>query len=83
MLDEETRKKENAKRQDEYRKRNIKEGTDQRLNVILDQETKLALERMAKHYGVTNKELLNRVLLAAQKKLVASLDDTQKVEYYK
>ncbi len=56
MLEE--KKKDNAKRQAEYRKRHIKEGSDQRLNVILDLDVKLALERMAKFHGVSNKSLL-------------------------
>ena len=60
---QEIKKKDNAKRQAEYRKRHMKEGSDQRLNVILGLDAKLALERMAKHGGVTNKSLLERVLL--------------------
>ena len=70
----ETQKKANAKRQAEYRKLHIKEGTDQRLNVILDLQAKLALERMAKLQRVSNKELLERVLLAAQSQLLADMD---------
>ncbi len=74
-------KKDNAKRQAEYRKRHIKDGSDQRLNVILELQAKLALDRMAKHYGSSNKELLERVLLEAQSKLIAIMDGEQKTRY--
>lgn len=77
----ETQKKANAKRQAEYRKLHIKEGTDQRLNVILDVKAKQALERMAKQAGVSNKELLERVLLAAQSELLADMDAQQQARY--
>ena len=77
----ERQKKDNAKRQAEYRKRHIKEGSDQRLNVILGLDTKLALDRMARHFGVSNKELLERVLLERQSQLVANMDGEQKTRY--
>lgn len=78
----ESQKKANAKRQAEYRKRHIKEGSDQRLNVILDVKAKQALERMAQQAGVSNKELLERVLLAAQDELLAQMNDEQQTRYY-
>ena len=78
----ESLKKANAKRQSEYRKRHIKDGSDQRLNVILDLQAKLALERMAKHYGVSNKELLERVLLETQSQLMADMDGEQQTRYF-
>lgn len=78
----ESQKKDNAKRQAEYRKRHIKEGSDQRLNVILDLQAKLALERMAKLQGVSNKELLERVLLETQSQLLANMNDEQQNRYY-
>ena len=77
----ETQKKANAKRQAQYRKLHIKEGTDQRLNVILGLDSKLALERMAKLHRVSNKELLERVLLEAQSQLLADMDGEQKARY--
>ena len=80
MLD--IKKKDNAKRQAEYRQRRLKEGSDQRLNVILDLHAKLALERMAKHYCVTNKNVLERLLLAAQSQLIEQMDAQQQSNYY-
>lgn len=78
----ESQKKDNAKRQAEYRKRHLKDGSDQRLNVILDVTAKQALECMAQQAGVSNKELLERVLLAAQDKLLEKMDDEQQTRYY-
>ena len=82
MTETEIKKKDNAKRQAEYRKRHMKEGSDQRLNVILDLHAKLALERMAKHYGVTNKAMLERALLAAQSQLIKDMNGDQQSAYY-
>ena len=79
---QEIKKKDNAKRQAEYRKRHMKEGSDQRLNVILGLDAKLALERMAKHDGVTNKSLLERVLLETQSRLLEAMDGEQQTRYY-
>ena len=79
---QEIKKKDNAKRQAEYRQRHMKEGSDQRLNVILGLDAKLALERMAKHDGVTNKSLLERVLLEAQSRLLEKMDGEQQTRYY-
>ena len=79
---QEIKKKDNAKRQAEYRKRHIKEGSDKRLNVILGLDAKLALERMAKLHGVSNKELLERVLLETQSQLIAEMDGEQQARYY-
>lgn len=78
----EVKKTDNAKRQAEYRKRRLKEGSDQRLNVILDLHAKLALDRMANHYSVTNKSLLERLLLEAQSQLLTPMDEQQKSDYY-
>ena len=79
---QEIKKTDNAKRQAEYRQRHMKEGSDQRLNVILGLDAKLALERMAKHDGVTNKRLLERVLLEAQSRLLEDMDGEQQTRYY-
>ena len=79
---QEIKKKDNAKRQTEYRQRHIKEGSDQRLNVILGLDAKLALERMAKHEGITNKSLLERVLLETQSRILEEMDGEQQTRYY-
>ena len=61
----ESQKKDNAKRQAEYRKRHLKEGTAQRLNVILDVDAKRALELLAKRHGLSHKAMLEQLLIDA------------------
>ena len=50
--------------------------------MILGLDTKRALERMAKHYGVTNKNVLERLLLEAQSRLIEDMEDEQQTRYY-
>ena len=50
--------------------------------MIHDLHAKLALERMARHYGVTNKCVLERLLLQAQSQLIEPMDDQQQTRYY-
>lgn len=61
----ESQKKDNAKRQAEYRKRHLKEGSAQRLNVILALDAKQALEVLAKRHGLSHKAILERLLIDA------------------
>lgn len=60
--------KSNAQRQAEYRARHLHDvdGTGERLNIILDQAAKLALERLAICYGVTQRAVIEHLLLDAQ-----------------
>ena len=74
-------KKANAKRQAEYRKRRLKEGSDQRLNVILDLHAKQALDRLSRHYCVTNKSTIERLLLEAQTQLLRDMDAEHQARY--
>lgn len=69
-------------RQREYRKKHLKEGNDQRLQVILSPEAKLAMDRMAKYYTTTRKDILERVLLDAQDALLKKLNE-EKAELYR
>lgn len=68
-------------RQREYRRKHLKDGNDQRVQVILSPEAKLALDRMAKHHATTRKEILERVLLDAENALLETLDDEQAALY--
>ena len=68
-------------RQREYRKKHLKEGNDQRVQVILSPEAKLAMDRMAKHHATTCKEILEWVLLDAENVLLRKLDDDQAALY--
>lgn len=51
-----------AERQAAYRQRHLKDetGTGERINLVVDQHAKLALERLATHYAVTQRAMLER-----------------------
>lgn len=58
----------NAQRQADYRAHHLKseDGRLQRLNLMIDLDAKRALERLASCYGVTQKSLLESLILQAQ-----------------
>ncbi len=58
----------NAKRQAAYRARrkNDESAPTERLNLIIDLHAKRALERLAKCYGVTQKTMIQRLLIEAE-----------------
>lgn len=72
--------KTNAQRQSEYR-RNQKEGTHKkgepaiRINTFLDADAHFALERLSKYYAVTKRELIEKMLIEADSKILKSLSE--------
>ena len=58
-----------AQRQAAYRERHLKEesGKGERLNLIINLNAKRAIERLAICYGVTQKEIIERLALGAQR----------------
>ncbi|MBT9491333.1 MAG: hypothetical protein IV107_03075 [Paucibacter sp.] len=62
----------NAERQRNYRLRHLKdaEGNGQRLNVIVEAPVKRALERLSTCYDVTQRTMLERLLLGAERDLL-------------
>ena len=78
--------KSSAQRQADYRARHLHEegGEGERLNLVIDLHAKRALERLALCYGVTQKAMLNRLLIDAERaavEKVAALPDGY-VRYY-
>ena len=72
----------NAERQARYRKNNaIGKGKNARLNTWLDVQAYFALERLAKHNGVTKKEMLEKILMQEDKKIRDTLEKTKINEY--
>jgi hypothetical protein len=65
--------KSNAERQAAYRARHLKDenGTGLRLNLVIDAHAKWALERLSVCYGVTQREMLERLARDAER---ATLD---------
>ena len=58
-----------AQRQAAYRERHLKEesGKGERLNLIINLNAKRAIERLAICYGVTQKDIIERLALGAQR----------------
>lgn len=76
-----TAKTDTAKRQAAYRQRHLKEGTDQRLNLIIEAQAKLALQRLARHNAVSNKQMLETLLAQAQTQLLKTMGPEQQAVY--
>ena len=73
-----------AERQRAYRERHLKAdtGTKARLNLLLDAASKLALKRLARHYGCTQPDLLTRLLRDEQHRVLTTLSGDQQNAYY-
>ncbi len=71
-----------AQRQAAYRQRRLQDGTDSRLNVLVSATAKAALERMAQHYGVTQREALERALREAEERTVSGIAPGERGQYY-
>jgi hypothetical protein len=71
-----------AERQAAYRKRRKAgrwsgEGADQvEIKAWIDRGTRWSLARQARHYGVTNREMLERVIRDGQTKTLGKIRDT-------
>ena len=59
-----------AERQRDFRQRN-----KDRINLIVHAHTKRALERLAHHHGVTQKQILEHLISQAESETVAGLPD--------
>ena len=59
----------NAQRQADYRRRHLKDidGQLERLSLLVDLHAKRALERLASCYGVTQKVVLERLIMQANR----------------
>ena len=76
--------KTNAERQAAYRERHLKDeqGMGERLNMVVDMKTKLALKRLAIRYGVTQRDVLEGLIDDAEDALLKELSATEQSEYY-
>jgi hypothetical protein len=74
----------NAKRQQQYREKHLKDedGTKARLSTIIDHRAALALKRLALHYGVTQAQILERLLMEEQGRVLDALDSDKQNAYY-
>ena len=74
--------KSNSERQREYRQRQKDDCKTERLNIVVDLNAKRAIERMATCYGVTQREVLERIVMDAERTLLGSLEGIQQDAYY-
>lgn len=68
----------NAERQQAYRQRHLKDvaGAGERLNGIVSAASKAQLTRLARHYGLSQRATLEKVIQSAERAVVARLKDT-------
>lgn len=77
-----------AQRQANYRKRRPEAGDngERRINTWVTTATSLALKRMARHHHVTQREILEDLILAADQQIIDTLgnyDSEQWIEYFR
>jgi hypothetical protein len=73
-----------AERQAAYRQRHLKDidGTKARLNLLIDQQAKFALERLSLSYAVTKQDLLHRLIIEEQDRLLKEMTPEEQNSYY-
>ena len=64
----------NAEKQANYRKRKIKEGEGERLQAVISLHAKRGLERLARHHGLSQVAMLERLILEEQQRVTATLE---------
>ena len=71
-----------AERQKRYREnRKLADNGYRQINVWVSTEAALALKRLARRNGVTQRALLERLLIDEQNRLMAGLSDEEFAEY--
>lgn len=75
--------KTNADRQKRYRTTRLTAGEngERRINTFVATSVALALKRLAKHHGVTQRAMLERLIHDANKAAEAQMDDAQFEQY--
>ncbi len=64
----------NAEKQANYRKRRITDGAGERLQAVISLHAKRALERLARHNGLSQGAMLEQLILEEQQRVTATLD---------
>jgi len=75
----------NAERQAAYRARRPYEGPggngERRVNTWVSTEAALALERMSRRYGVTKKEMIEKLIMEEAEKIEKGMSEEEFEEY--
>jgi hypothetical protein len=76
--------KTNAENQAAYKNRHLKDvsGTSERLDVLINVSAKIALKRLAKHYRVSQRAMLETIIADKQAALTANLSSEQQTAFY-
>lgn len=74
----------NAERQAAYRRRHLAavDGQGERINIVVHDQAALRLKRLAAHYGVTQKAMLETLLADAEHALTATMTDADFKAYH-
>jgi hypothetical protein len=64
----------NAQKQAAFRARNNKVGSE-RLQVVVNFQTKLALQRLSRHYDLTQSAMIERLLMSELSRVTHELND--------
>ena len=76
--------KTSRERQAAYRERHLKteDATKSRLNILVSDKAMLALKRLTKHYGTTQADMLEQVLLEEQRRVIAGMSGPEVEAYH-
>jgi hypothetical protein len=78
-------KEANARRQKAYRARmrEIDGPMVEWLKTVIDLRAKRALERLARHYGVTQRAALQRMIAETESREIAAMETSRQSDYYR
>ena len=74
--------KTSAERQAAYRARHLKEGEAERINMVVSLSAAMILRRLATHRGITQRQVLESLLVEAQAVATAGMTAEQQNAYY-
>jgi hypothetical protein len=80
-----SRKEANALRQKAYRARmrDVDGPMVERLKTVVDPRAKRALERLARHFGVTQSDALERMIAEAEPREIAAMEPSSRHDHYR
>ncbi|MBK6593690.1 MAG: hypothetical protein IPG23_13625 [Burkholderiales bacterium] len=76
--------KTNAQNQAAYKARHLKDesGTSERLDMLIDSSAKLSLKRLAAHYRVSQRVMLQTLLAEKQSSLLEAMGSAEQDAFY-
>jgi hypothetical protein len=82
---ERLRQEANARRQKAYRARmrEVDGPMVEWLKTVVDLHAKRALERLARHYGVTQRAALERMIAETESREIAAMETSRQADYYR